>query len=179
MISRRTALITAGAFGLVQPAFAKADDLTLPPPLTSLRDLPLTRTDGAATPLGDSLAPSRAAVISLWATWCAPCSLEASHLSELRGKITADRLDIVGINIDGKREEAKIATFLKRSKVNFTQLRGDPKPTYLAFNGQMPITLPRLYVFTPSGAPTKVFGRYDGSATLKAIDSAIEEAIRS
>ena len=178
MISRRTALITASAFGLIQPAFAKADDMTLPPPLSTLRGHPLTRPDGIPTLLGDSLTQGRPAVISLWATWCAPCSMEASHLTEVRRKIQADRLDIVGINIDSKRDEAKIAAFLKRSKVSFTQLRGDPRETYLAFNGQMPITLPRLYVFAPDGAPTRMFGRYNGGATLKAIDTAIDAAIK-
>lgn len=179
MISRRAVLIGAGIFGTIGPAFAKADDLTPPPPLTDLHKLALTQPDGSATTLGNSLAPGRATAISLWATWCGPCSMEASHLADLRSRISADRLEIAGINIDTKRDEAKIAAFLKRAKVNFTQLRGEPQPTYLAFNGQMPITLPRLYVFTPAGAPTRVFGRYNGNATLKAIDAAIDAAIKS
>lgn len=169
----------AVALGLAEPAFAKPDDLTLPPPLTDLRGLALTQSDGAPTTLGANLAAGRATVISLWATWCGPCANEASHLADLRRKVSADQLQIAGINIDTKRDEAKIANFLKRAKVNFTQLRGDPQATYLAFNGQMPITLPRLYIFTPAGAPTRVFGRYNGNATLKAIDATIDAAIKA
>jgi len=172
-------IIGAAALALSEPAFAKPDDLTLPPQLGDLRALALTLPDGAPITLGDPLAHGRASVISLWATWCGPCANEASHLSDLRRKISADRLQIAGVNIDTKRDEAKIANFLKRSKVNFTQLRGEPEATYLAFNGQLPITLPRLYIFTPAGAPTRVFGRYNGASTLKAIDAAIDAAMKS
>lgn len=179
MISRRTLIAGATALGLAEPALAKPDDLTLPPLLPALRPLALTLSDATATTLGDHLAEGRATVISLWATWCGPCANEATHLTELRRKVSADQLQIAGINIDTKRDEAKIANFLKRSKVNFTQLRGDPQATYLAFNGQMPITLPRLYIFTPAGAPTHVFGRYNGNSTLKAIDAAIDAAIKT
>ncbi len=100
-------------------------------------------------------------------------------LSDLRKRIAPMELDIVGINVDRTRDEKKIAAFVKRGRVNYTQLRGDPEPTYKAFGGSMPITLPRLYVFDRAGKPTRVFGRYDGQKTLKEIDAAIAAAVRA
>lgn len=182
MISRR-GVVGAGVgivgAAIAGPALAKPGDLSLPPKLSLLSPMALSRADGTATTLGENIAEGRATVVSLWATWCGPCSDEAAHLTGLRAKITAEKLDIVGINIDTKRDEQKIAAFLKRAKVNFLQLRGDPPSTYIGFGGQLPISLPRLYVFTPAGTPTKVFGRYDGRSTLKAIDAAIDAAVLS
>lgn len=176
MVSRRFVLgsgIVATGLALAGPAFAKPGDLSLPPERAQLKTLALTRPDGEATRLGDHLGEGRAAVVSLWATWCGLCSDEASHLAAWRSRVAAEMLDIVGVNIDARRDEQKIAPFLKRANVNFVQLRGDPASTYIGFGGQLPISLPRLYVFTREGKPTKVFGRFDGRATLKAIDAAI------
>jgi thiol-disulfide isomerase/thioredoxin len=157
---------------------AKEDHLPLPPALADLSALALTRPDGAATTLGAELAPGRAAVISLWATWCGPCIQEAQHLSKTRTAHAPAALDIIGINVDRNRDEQKIASFMKKGRVNYAQLRGEPEPVYTAFGGLMPITLPRLYVFDRAGRATKAFGRYSGSKTLKEIDAAIAAAMR-
>jgi thiol-disulfide isomerase/thioredoxin len=172
-------MLAGGAASISLPAFAKEDHLPLPPPLAELSALALTRPDGAATTLGAELAPGNAAIISLWATWCGPCIQEAQHLAKTRTAYAPQTLDIIGINVERKRDEGKIAGFMKKGRVNYAQLRGDPEPVYTAFGGLMPITLPRLYVFDRSGRPTKVFGRYSGSKTLREIDQAVAAAIRS
>jgi thiol-disulfide isomerase/thioredoxin len=172
-------VLSAGAMALAGPALAKKGDAPLPPPLGELAGLALMRADGTATTLGAETGGGRAAVVSLWATWCAPCLQEAQHLSKLRPRFAEEQLAIVGINVDKARDETKIAQFLSRGKVNFTQLRGDPDTIYKAFNGSPPITLPRLYVFALSGQPTHVFGRYSGSKTLKEIDRAVEAAAKA
>jgi thiol-disulfide isomerase/thioredoxin len=179
MWTRRFLVLAGGAASLSFPAVAKADHLPLPPPLADLSALPLMKSGGAATTLGAELAVGRAAVVSLWATWCAPCIQEAQHLSKVRTANAPDKLDIVGINVERDRDEEDIARFMKKGRVNYAQLRGDPEPTYTAFGGLMPITLPRLYVFDRTGRPLKAFGRYSGGKTLKEIDQAIAAAIRS
>jgi thiol-disulfide isomerase/thioredoxin len=178
MFSRRTVIVGASAMALAGPALAKVGDTPLPPPLAELGALALTRADGSATTLGAEAASGRAAVVSLWATWCAPCVMEAQHLAEVRGKYAAERLSITGINVDKARDEQKIAAFLKKGRVNFTQLRGDPEVVYQAFRGSLPITLPRLYVFDRAGNGIAVFGKYSGGKTLKEIDTAIASAVR-
>jgi thiol-disulfide isomerase/thioredoxin len=178
MITRRFLMLATGAVALPLPALAKEDDLKLPPPLPQLSGLALARPDGSATTLGAELGASRPALVSLWATWCGPCVQEAQHLAKLRELHAPDKLDIVGINVEKKRDEKKIAAFLKKGKVNYTQFRGDPEPAYIAFGGSLPITLPRLYVFSALGAPLAMFGRYNGARTLKAIDDAVATALR-
>jgi thiol-disulfide isomerase/thioredoxin len=178
MITRRFLMLAAGASALPLPALAKENDTTLPPPLPQLSGLALTQADGTATTLGAELGSGRATLVSLWATWCGPCVQEAQHLAKLRTARAPDKLDIIGINVERKRDEQKIAAFLKKGKVNYPQFRGDPEATYIAFGGSLPITLPRLYVFSASGTPLAMFGRYDGGKTLKAIDAALATALK-
>ncbi len=177
MFTRRSVVLAVGAIAFAEPAFAKKGDTPLPRPLSELGSLALTRGDGTATTLGAEVRPRRATVISLWATWCGPCIQEAQHLAKTRAAHAADQLDIIGINVEKNRDEAKIEKFFKKGRVNFTQLRGDPQPTYMAFGGTPPITLPRLYVFNRSGVPVAVYGKYDGAKTLKAIDASIALAL--
>lgn len=127
MTTRRRIIAGATLACLYGPALAKPGDLSMPPQLSELRDLSLATPGGAATTLGRHLATGTATVVSLWATWCGPCSNEAAHLAEVRSRISTERLNIVGINVDSKPDEAKIANFLKRSGVNFTQLRVSPR----------------------------------------------------
>lgn len=178
MITRRFLMLAAGASCLSFPAAAKENDTTLPPPLPQLSGLSLIRPDGAPTTLGAELAPGRPTLVSLWATWCGPCVQEAQHLAKLRTAHAPDELGIVGINVEKRRDEQKIARFLKQGKVNYAQFRGDPEATYIAFGGTLPITLPRLYVFSASGAPLAMFGRYSGGKTLKAVDAAVASALK-
>ncbi len=179
MITRRCILAAVGAASLPLPAVAKTGDTPLPPPLFELGALPLVRTDGASVTLGSETGVGRAAMVSLWATWCGPCVDEARHLSKLRTKYAPEKLAILGINVDKAPDEKKVAAFFRRGNVNYTQLRGDPEGVYLAFRGSLPITLPRLYIFTPAGLPAAVFGRYSGGATLRQVDKAVEAAMNA
>jgi thiol-disulfide isomerase/thioredoxin len=176
MIARRTLLASALCLGFAPEARAQADDgPPLPPALGALGEVALTTPAGAATTLGAQLNPGPA-VISFWATWCAPCIMEARHLSAMRTRIAPERLNIIGVNVDRNRDEARLADFLRRGRVNYTQVRGD-LAAYQAFGGGEQILLPRLFVFDASGAPTAAFGRYFGNATLRQIDRAVERAM--
>ena len=178
MISRR--LVLAGAAyaplaacgALVPEANAEAYiSPPLPPHLSGLGALALTRPDGTPTTLSAELSPGPA-VISLWATWCAPCVQEARHLARLRESYRPDQLNIVGVNVDRERDEARIAQFLEQGRVNFAQVRGDAA-TYAAFGQGAALLLPRLFVFDAEGRPVAAFGRYFGGETLRAIDRAV------
>lgn len=176
MISRRI-LLGAGA-ALAIPGAARAQAPASPPlpgSLSELSALTLSSPDGAATTLGALLGPGPS-VISFWATWCAPCLQEARHLAEMRSRIPAARLNIIGINVDRTRDEARLADFLRRGRVNYTQTRGD-LAAYQAFGGGQQILLPRLFVFDASGRATAAFGRYFGARTLRDIDRAVERVL--
>jgi len=170
---RRRTVIAALLTGFAAPPLAHADSVPLPPSLGALGELALTTGDGAQTTLSESLMPGPS-VISFWATWCAPCLLEGRHLARVRARYAPEALNIIGVNIDQRRNEARIAAFMARGNMGeYTQLRGG-HDTYLAFErGARAIALPRCFVFAADGRATAAFGRYNGAATLRQIDSAI------
>jgi thiol-disulfide isomerase/thioredoxin len=176
MISRRRHLATFGA-ALLTPASAIAQAAPPPPALDALENIALTQADGAATTLGAHLTPGPA-VVQFWATWCGPCIAETRHLSRTRRTLGADRLAIVGVNVQRRDQhaEAEIARFLERTRPNYPQVRGD-MAAYRAFSNGETLLLPRLYVFAADGRPVAAFGRYNGAATFRAIDRAIESVV--
>jgi thiol-disulfide isomerase/thioredoxin len=176
MSATRRIVLGAALAASVTPAFANNDRPPLPPRLAQLASTPLTLPDATPTTLGAHVLGDRPTVISFWATWCAPCVTEARHLARTRTSYGADRLNIIGINVDRSRDEAAITSFLARTGVSYTQLRGDIG-AYQAFGGGEQILLPRLFVFDRVGQPTAAFGRYTQFVTLGRIDRAIRAVV--
>jgi cytochrome c biogenesis protein CcmG/thiol:disulfide interchange protein DsbE len=177
MIDRRGVLAILAA-GVALPAWANelADQPQLPAPLARYRDLPLKRIDGQAVTLGRLLGPPRPAVVSFWATWCAPCALEGRRLARLRRAFPDERLAIIGLNIDHEPESARLDQFRRRAEMNYTQ-GIEAKAAYLAMAGRTGLALPRTYVFDAAGEPLAAFGRFFGERTLAAIDRAVVRAV--
>jgi peroxiredoxin len=50
-------------------------------------------------------------LLNVWATWCAPCREEIPYLSRLYSQHRADGLEIIGVSIDARGEDEKIADF--------------------------------------------------------------------
>lgn len=186
MIDRRRILALLAA-GTASPALAAdlplmdeplADQPDLPGPLSRYRDLPVRRIDGEPSTLTQLLGPPRPTVVSFWATWCAPCALEGQRLAQVRMLYPDERLAIIGLNIDRPADRLRVAQFRRRAQMNYTQGL-DAKAAYLAMTARSRVALPRTYVFDAGGRPTAAFGRFFGARTLKALDEAIHEAVKS
>ncbi|MBL8554383.1 MAG: TlpA family protein disulfide reductase [Phenylobacterium sp.] len=181
MLDRRLLLAGLTVFAAT-PAVAAEKGLAgqpeMPGPLARYRDLSVKRVDGEASTLGRLLGPPRPAVVSFWATWCAPCALEGRRLARLRKAYPEERLAIVGINLDSHADDAKLDQFRRRAEMNYTQGL-DGKALYLALSDSATVALPRTYVFDASGQPVAAFGRFFGERTLSAIDAAVRAAVAS
>jgi thiol-disulfide isomerase/thioredoxin len=179
MITRRTGLATLAALAAPGIVAAQPDpgSAALPPPLEALGGLALHTPERAPTRLNDHLRPGPS-VIAFWATWCSPCLTEGRELARIRTRVTPDQLNIVGVNMDRDevRSSDRLAQFMQRARMNYTQLWGNVA-LFRAFNNPGEgnrIVLPRLYVFAADGAPRAALGRYDGAASLREISRAIE-----
>ena len=179
MIDRRglLAMLAAGAATGARAAEPSlADQPDLPQALGRYRELVVQRIDGEPATLGRLLGPPRAAVVSFWATWCAPCALEGRKLAQLRMAYPDARLAIIGLNLDNQPEPASLDRFRRRAEMNYTQgLRA--KAVYLEITGRPTVALPRTYVFDATGRPVAAFGRFYGERTLRALDLAVRQAV--
>lgn len=170
---QRRMLLLAG-LAAAAPAYAASDAVPLPPSLDELASLSLETFDGAATTLGAHLRPGPA-VVSFWASWCAPCVAGTRHLSDVRRRLGAERLSIIGLNVELLSGDEGVNRFLERTRPTYMQLRAS-MATYQAFGGGEQLNLPRLYVFAADGRPAAAFAGY-GEGGLRAIDRAIERVV--
>lgn len=174
MFQRRAILFGGLSVGLaaLAPAHAATSGVPLPPSLDRLSSLPLQTFDGAATTLGAHLRPGPA-VISFWASWCAPCVEEAGYLSTIRHRYGADQLNIIGLNVELIANEEGVQRFLAQARPTYLQLRADMS-TYHAFGGDaQQLNLPRLFVFDANGEPTAAFAAMNVQETNRAIASVV------
>ncbi len=64
----------------------------------------LTKLDGSKLVLPKDL-KGKVVVIDFWAQWCGPCRASMPHLKEIYAKYKSKGVEIVGINLDEKRED--------------------------------------------------------------------------
>jgi cytochrome c biogenesis protein CcmG, thiol:disulfide interchange protein DsbE len=96
-----------------------------------------------------SLAAAKGKVVYLdfWASWCGPCRQSFPWMNEMQAKYGARGFQVIGVNVDAKREEAD--KFLAQTPAKFT----------LAFDakGESPRT------FAIKGMPTSILIGADGT----------------
>jgi thiol-disulfide isomerase/thioredoxin len=57
------------------------------------------------------------AVVSFWATWCAPCREELPRLSRLAQDYSASGVRFIAISIDEPKDRAKVAPYIAQQKL--------------------------------------------------------------
>ena len=71
----------------------------------------------ATTLAGDSATTAALAgkvvLLNIWATWCAPCRQEIPFLESVYKKHAADGLEIIGVSVDARGQDAEIREFAK------------------------------------------------------------------
>ncbi|MEV4779653.1 TlpA family protein disulfide reductase [Burkholderia sp. LMU1-1-1.1] len=89
--------------------------------------------------------------VDFWASWCGPCRQSFPWMNEMQAKYGSRGLQIVGVNVDAKSEDAK--TFLATTPAKFT-IAFDPKGA-----------TPRQYGI--KGMPSSVLIGPDGKVLLE------------
>lgn len=96
-----------------------AESALKPWPGGPLPPLRLRAIDGREFDL--STCRGRVVVVNFWASWCAPCVAELPALQRLRDDLTAQRVDVVGVNL--QENAARIGPFVERLGVTFPIVR--------------------------------------------------------
>jgi thiol-disulfide isomerase/thioredoxin len=142
-VERFAGEFTAGGSFVLKEGTGKARAVTvgtakLPDPLTKteifarslkiavgkrLPDLPLKRLNGTAVPISRLFKSGRSTLINIWATWCLPCAKEMPELEKIRSKLSARKIDIIGLNVDIE------------GNANIRKYAADRRITYPIFTG--------------------------------------------
>jgi peroxiredoxin len=118
-----------------------------------------------------SLSGQRGKVVLLnfWATWCAPCREEMPAFSKWQRSYGARGLAIVGVSMDD--DLVSVQQALAQRPVSYPVVMGDAK-----LGEQMGgvLGLPLSYLLDAEG---RVVARYQGEASLAAIEGKIRELL--
>ena len=109
----------------------------------ALPELLVKTPEGRTVPLRQRLKPGRQTLINVWATWCLPCRKEMPELEKLRPGLAANKIDLVGLNVDSD-PQADVRGFLREYRVGY--------PIYL---GGVP-SIERLYATDELSVPMSV-----------------------
>ena len=82
-------------------------------------------------------------LINVWATWCLPCRKEMPELDRLRPGLAANKIDLVGLNVDSD-PQADLRGFLREYRVGY--------PVYV---GGVP-SIERLYATDELSVPMSI-----------------------
>lgn len=72
----------------------------------------------------------RLVLLDFWATWCLPCAEAIPGIVELHEEFGSKGLSVIGINVDGPRNAAKLRPFLRPFGITYPNLL-DPDYTVM------------------------------------------------
>lgn len=95
----------------------------------------------------EALKGEKYTVVDFWATWCKPCVAAIPKLNEIYAEFSDKGVNLIGVNVDGPRNQAKVKPLVRSLNVNYPILL-DPDqelvndlnvsafPTLLVFNSK-------------------------------------------
>jgi len=115
-------------------------------------------------------------VLDFYATWCDPCRKTIPHLIELQNRYEAQGLHVIGLNVGGSDDEAKVPAFAQEFGIQYTLAQPDEELVTFLMAGNDAI--PQTFVFDRQGQlAERLIGftpNYD-----QRIDSAIGAALKT
>jgi len=180
----------AGATLLLREGAGKTEPLSvpsakLPDPLTpedmatrslkiragqSMPGLLLKTLDGRAVPSSGLLKPGRKLLVNFWATWCVPCATEMPQLERMRGALTANGIDLIGVSVDAD-PEAKIGEFAARMGAQYPIFGGGVPVIEKVFEGDQ-LAVPLSVLLDDHGRVLQIISGFSANTHKKFTDLA-------
>ena len=92
------------------------------------------------------LRPGHVVYVDFWASWCGPCRQSFPFMNKLHKELAAKGLDVIGINLDEKAEDAQ--GFLAETPGHFTLLKDQGGACATRFDVK---AMPSTYLIDQSG----------------------------
>ena len=114
-------------------------------------------------------------LLNVWATWCLPCKEEIPYLEKLHAEHVAKGLQIIGVSIDARGDEAKIESFANDFRMTYPIWRDPDERVNTRF---LAIGVPSTYLIDRDGVL-----RWKHLGTLRptsaGFQAALEEVLKS
>jgi thiol-disulfide isomerase/thioredoxin len=94
-------------------------------------------------------------VLDFYATWCPPCREETPHLVELHKRYGAQGLRIIGLNVGGDDDRAKVPGFVNEYGIPYEL--GFPDREMASFYLSDDDSIPQAFIFDRKGNLVKRF----------------------
>lgn len=159
------------------PVASAPPSTALPMPPTngaSINNLGWTFAGGRRNVFGDF--KGKVLVLDFYATWCDPCRRSVPHLIELQNKYADQGLQVIGLNVGGEEDEAKVPAFAKEFGIQYTLASPDEELVTFLLAGNE--SIPQTFVFDRQGQLARHLIGY-GEYGDEQIDSAVEAAMKT
>jgi thiol-disulfide isomerase/thioredoxin len=121
--------------------------------IESVRYSSIPKPDGNAFKLADF--DGKVLIVDLWATWCGPCREQAPQLAELSSRYRDQGLEVVGLSLDERSNQAGVADFIKTVGINYTVGYASNRVSGAFLTGTEDETgeapIPQLFIFGRDG----------------------------
>ena len=146
------------------------------PPLenNSMNNLGWTLSDGKRNLFSEF--KGKVLVLDFYATWCAPCRQSIPHFIALQNKFADQGLQVIGLNVGGPQDEAKVPGFAKELGIQYPL--AVPDDELVMFMLSDIDSIPQTFVFDREGLLAERVIGFGPSAAAK-IDAAIETALKA
>lgn len=114
-------------------------------------------------------------IIDFWASWCEPCRQETPHLVELQRRYGAQGLQIVGLNVGGEDDRARVSDFVKEFGIPYPLGYPDDAMDELYF--AQDDTIPQAYIFDRKGRLVRHFIGFDETVPAE-LENTIKTALQ-
>lgn len=78
---------------------------------------------GKASSVKKQMKAGRQTLINVWATWCVPCAKEMPELERMRGRLAANKIDLIGLNVDTEKG-ANVKGYIAGKRVTYPNIIG-------------------------------------------------------
>jgi cytochrome c biogenesis protein CcmG/thiol:disulfide interchange protein DsbE len=112
----------------------------------------------------------QAIVLDFYATYCPPCREEIPHLVNLQKRFGAQGLQVIGLNVGGAEDQAKVADYVRELDIQYQLGNPDDSTVDALLAGESAI--PQTFVFDRQGRLVRRFIGFD-----EAVAAQLEEAV--
>lgn len=113
-------------------------------------------------------------VLDFYATYCPPCLEEIPHLIKLQRQHGPQGFKIIGLNVGGAEDQAKVPDFVRQLGIQYQLGNPDDALVQAYFAGET--SIPQTFVFDRQGQLVEHFVGYSGDIAAR-LDRAIETAL--